>query len=106
MKTIVIDEIDNSIHPILIKGLIKFFGNSNSNGQLIFTTHETALLNQQELLRPDEVWMIEKKCGVSNMYSLNDFKIQKTFSLENGYLDGRFGAIPFLGSIDILKDED
>lgn len=105
-KTIVIDEIDNSIHPILIKGLIKFFGNSNSNGQLIFTTHETALLNQQELLRPDEVWMIEKKCGVSNMYSLNDFKIHKTLSLENGYLDGRFGAIPFLGSIDILKDED
>ena len=105
-KTIVIDEIDNSIHPILIKGLIKFFGNSNSNGQLIFTTHETALLNQQELLRPDEVWMIEKKHGVSNMYSLNDFKIHKTLSLENGYLDGRFGAIPFLGSIDILKDEN
>lgn len=105
-KTIIIDEIDNSIHPILIKGLIKFFGNSNSNGQLIFTTHETALLNQQELLRPDEVWMIEKKYGISNMYSLNDFKIHKTLSLENGYLDGRFGAIPFLGSIDILKDEN
>lgn len=105
-KTVVIDEIDNSIHPILIKELIKLFENSESNGQLIFTTHETALLNQQELLRPDEVWMIEKKWGVSNMYSLNDFKIHKTLSLENGYLDGRFGAIPFLGSVDILQNED
>lgn len=105
-KTIVIDEIDNSIHPILIKNLIKFFGSSKSNGQLIFTTHETALLNQQELLRPDEVWMIEKVDGVSHMYSLNDFKIHKTLSLENGYLDGRFGAIPFLGTIDILENED
>ena len=105
-KTIVIDEIDNSIHPILIMELIKFFGNSNSNGQLIFTTHETALLNQQELLRPDEVWMIEKRAGVTAMYSLNDFKIHKTLSLENGYLDGRFGAIPFLGSIDILQNEN
>lgn len=105
-KTIVIDEIDNSIHPILIKELIKYFGNSKSNGQLIFTTHETALLNQQELLRPDEVWMIEKASGVSHMYSLNDFKIHKTLSLENGYLDGRFGAIPFLGSIDILENEN
>ena len=71
---------------------------------MIFTTHETALLNQQELLRPDEVWMIEKLEGTSRMYSLNDFKIHKTLSLENGYLDGRFGAIPFLGTIDLLKD--
>ena len=105
-KTVVIDEIDNSIHPVLIKELIKYFGESDSNGQLIFTTHETALLNQQELLRPDEVWMIEKVSGVSRMYSLNDFKIHKTLSLENGYLDGRFGAIPFLGTIDILENEN
>lgn len=105
-KTIVIDEIENSIHPILIKELIKFFYNSGSNGQLIFTTHETALLNQQELLRPDEVWMVEKKCGESSMYSLNEFKIHKTLSLENGYLDGRFGAIPFLNPLDIRHNED
>lgn len=103
-KTVIIDEIDNSIHPILIKGIIKFFGDSKANGQLIFTTHETSLLNQQELLRPDEVWMIEKIDGASRMYSLNDFKIHKTLSLENGYLDGRFGAIPFLGTVDLLED--
>ena len=86
--------------PILIKHLIKFFGNSETNGQLIFTTHETPLLNQQELLRADEVWFTEKKSGETQMYSLNDFKYHKSLSVENGYLDGRFGAIPFLGSFE------
>ncbi len=99
-STVVIDEIDNGIHPILIKHLIKFFGESETNGQLIFTTHETPLLNQQELLRADEVWFTEKKSGETQMYSLNDFKYHKSLSIENGYLDGRFGAIPFLGSLE------
>ena len=98
-KTVLIDEIDNGIHPMLIKNLVKFFGESKSNGQLIYTTHETALLNQQELLRPDEVWFVEKVEGCTKMYSLNDFKIHKTISIENGYLDGRFGAIPFIGTL-------
>lgn len=98
-KTVLIDEIDNGIHPMLIKNLVKFFGESKSNGQLIYTTHETSLLNQQELLRPDEVWFVEKVEGCTKMYSLNDFKIHKTISIENGYLDGRFGAIPFIGTL-------
>lgn len=104
-KTVVIDEIDNGIHPNLIKGLIKYFGKVDSNGQLIFTTHQTKLLNQQELLRPDEVWIMDKKDGVTRMYSLNDFKIHKTLSLENGYLDGRFGGTPDVDNIGILQDE-
>lgn len=98
-KTVLLDEIDNGIHPMLIKKLVRFFGDSQSSGQLIFTTHETALLNQQELLRPDEVWFAEKVEGCTKMYSLNDFKIHKTISIENGYLDGRFGAIPFIGTL-------
>lgn len=98
-STIVVDEIDNGIHPLLIKRLIKFFGDSQTKGQLIFTTHETPLLNQQELLRADEVWFTEKKAGETLMYSLNEFKYHKTLSIENGYLQGRFGAIPFLGSL-------
>lgn len=99
-STIVIDEIDNGIHPLLIKLLIKYFGDSKTIGQLIFTTHETPLLNQQELLRADEVWFTEKKSGETQMYSLNDFKYHKSLSIENGYLDGRFGAIPFLGTLE------
>lgn len=99
-STIIIDEIDNGIHPLLIKLLIRYFGETNTVGQLIFTTHETPLLNQQELLRADEVWFTEKKSGETQMYSLNDFKYHKSLSIENGYLDGRFGAIPFLGSLE------
>lgn len=99
-NTVVIDEIDNGIHPLLIKLLIKYFGNSKTKGQLIFTTHETPLLNQQELLRADEIWFTEKKFGETQMYSLNDFKYHKSLSIENGYLDGRFGAIPFLGTLE------
>lgn len=99
-STVVIDEIDNGIHPLLIKLLIKYYGDSHTKGQLIFTTHETPLLNQQELLRADEVWFTEKKSGETQMYSLNDFKYHKSLSIENGYLDGRFGAIPFLGTLE------
>ncbi|GHT78293.1 transporter [Bacteroidia bacterium] len=93
-KTVFIDEIDNSIHPNLVFALLQYYASNKSNGQLIFTTHTTKLLNQQELLRPDEVWLTEKSDGSTKMYSLNDFKLHNTLSLENGYLDGRYGAVP------------
>ena len=97
-KVVVIDEIDNSIHPNLIFELIRFYADSESNGQLIFTTHTTKLLNQQELLRPDEVWLTEKSEGNTKMFSLNDFKLHNTLNIENGYLDGRYGAVPVIKS--------
>jgi AAA15 family ATPase/GTPase len=99
-KVICVDEIENSIHPTLISALISFFSNSNSKGQLIFTTHETELLNQQKLMRPDEVWFAEKHDGDTQLYSLNDFKEHNTINIKNGYLDGRYGAIPFIGTLD------
>lgn len=97
--TIVVDELDNSIHPHLVRELVKYFANRETNGQLIFTTHETCILNQ-EFMRPDEVWFVEKIQGESHPYSLNDFKIHNTISIENGYMVGRFGAIPFIGTLD------
>jgi AAA15 family ATPase/GTPase len=95
-KTVVIDEIDNSIHPNLMFELIRFYANNKSNGQLIFTTHTTKLLNLQELVRPDEIWLTEKSEGNTKMFSLNDFKLHNTLNIENGYLDGRYGAVPFV----------
>ena len=100
-KLICIDEIENSIHPALITALISFFSNSASKGQLIFTTHETELLDQQKLMRPDEVWFTEKHQGSTKIYSLNDFKEHNTINIKNGYLEGRYGGIPFIGN---LKD--
>lgn len=98
-KVVFIDEIDNSIHPNLMFSLLLFFSKVKSNGQIIFTTHLTNLLNQQELLRPDEIWLAEKDHGNTKMYSINDFKIHNTINIENGYLSGRFGAIPEIGEI-------
>jgi AAA15 family ATPase/GTPase len=100
-KTIFIDEIDNSIHPNLIFELIRFYANNKSNGQLIFTTHTTKLLNQQELVRPDEIWLTEKSEGNTRMFSLNDFKLHNTLNIENGYLDGRYGAVPVVEELRV-----
>jgi len=94
-----IDEIENSIHPTLMIAIMKFFSEIKTKGQLIFTTHETELLNQQELMRPDEVWFTEKRNGNTHLYSLNDFKLHNTINIKNGYLEGRYGAIPFIGSL-------
>ena len=100
-KVIFIDEIDNSIHPNLMFKLLRFYANNKANGQLIFTTHTTKLLNQQELVRPDEIWLTEKSEGNTRMYSLNDFKLHNTLNIENGYLDGRYGAIPVMDEINV-----
>lgn len=99
-KTVVIDELDHSIHPHLVRELVRYFSSHNTTGQLIFTTHQTCLLNQ-EFIRTDEVWMVEKKDGASRMYSLNDYKIHNTINIENGYMEGRYGAIPFIGELNI-----
>lgn len=99
-KIICIDEIENSIHPSLITSLISFYSESKSKGQLIFTTHETELLNQQKYMRSDEVWFTEKTQGDTKLYSLNDFKEHNTINIKNGYLEGRYGGIPFIGTLN------
>jgi uncharacterized protein len=99
-----IDEIERSIHPSLIKQLIRNFSSANgSKGQVIFTTHESHLLDQ-DIFRQDEVWFVEKnQQGSSTLYSLNDFKEHKTIDIQKGYLSGRYGAIPFLANLDSLN---
>ena len=99
-KTVLIDELDHSIHPHLVREIVRYFSSQKTNGQLIFTTHQTCLLNQ-DFLRTDEVWMVEKKYGSSHMYSLNDYKIHNTINIENGYMEGRYGAIPFIGELNM-----
>lgn len=97
---VVIDEVENSMHPNLIFNLLKYFFNIESNGQLICTTHLTLLQNQQELIRPDELWKVEKENGNSKMYSFNDFKIHNTMNIEKGYLEGRYGGVPQMSNIE------
>ena len=102
-KVYVVDEIERSMHPIMIKELIKKLSDSDSaKGQLIFTTHESSLLDQ-DIFRPDEVWFAQKDVEqATQLYPLSDFNIHKTANIENGYLNGRYGGIPFLSNIHDL----
>ncbi len=96
-KTVVIDEINYCLSPTMVKGIVAFFANMNdTNGQLIFTTHDTQLLDENDLLRSDEVWFVDKKEGASLLYSHNDFKEHHTLSMMRGYNEGRYGAIRFV----------
>jgi hypothetical protein len=101
-----IDEIDRSLHPLLSRQFLGFFLSSCSGcpSQLILTTHETHLLDL-DILRRDEIWFAEKKDGETRMYSLADFKIRPDLQVRKGYLNGRFGAIPFLGDFSKLCEE-
>lgn len=109
-----IDELNARLHPLLVRNFILIFLNPEVNvnhAQLIFTTHDTWQLSNR-LLRRDEIWFTEKDTdGVSSLYSLADFinedgtKIRKDESYEKNYLLGKYGAIPTLKTIDILKED-
>jgi hypothetical protein len=94
-----VDELDGSLHPLLSIQLIRLFNNPEANprgAQLIFNTHDTNLLSSG-VLRRDQIWFTEKKDdGSSQLFPLSDFKPRRTENLENGYLQGRYGAIPFI----------
>lgn len=103
---LVIDELEASLHPSLASMIVNLFNNPDinvNNAQLIFTTHDTNLLGNIEgvpVLRRDQVWLTEKDDeGGTELYPLTDYKPRKNENLERGYLQGRYGAIPFLGNI-------
>lgn len=101
----IIDEIDRSIHPHLTHALLKIFHEKAKeiNSQLIFTTHESNLLDLK-ILRKDEITFIEKdKNSASKIYSLAEFKPRTDKSIRKDYLLGRYGAIPFLSNTTDLN---
>jgi AAA15 family ATPase/GTPase len=102
----VIDEIERSLHSLLMKKLFDYFlnktENTNSNSQLIATTHEVYLLDIKDIFRKDEIWFVEKdKHGQSVLYSLANTDVEN-LDLAAGYLNGRFGAIPFIKDLKSL----
>lgn len=94
---VAIDELDAHLHPLLASRLIELFNSKQHNrlgAQLVFTTHDTNLFRA---LRRDQLWFTEKDHdGSSTLYPLTDFKPRRDESLQNGYLQGRYGAIPFI----------
>jgi uncharacterized protein len=94
-----VDELGPNLHPKIISYIIQLFQNPKTNpkgAQLIFTSHDNTLQRNQ-LLRRDEIWFTEKKPDQStDLYSLADFKVRNDLAIDKAYLDGRFGAVPFL----------
>lgn len=105
-KVLVLDEITTSLHTHLTRCLVRLFSNKETNphgAQLIFSTHDTNLLSPG-LLRRDEVWLTEKSTqGITTVTPLSDYKTKITDNIERGYLQGRFGAVPYLRGT--LKNE-
>lgn len=98
--TLVIDELDTSLHTLLVRELVRLFHRPEVNiggAQLVFTTHDTSLLDAAGLLRRDQVWFVEKgRDQASKLVSLSEFSPRKNEALERGYLMGRYGGVPFL----------
>ncbi len=102
---VIIDEIDQSLHPALLRALVtKVMNDNETEGQFIFTTHESSLLDL-DIFRQDEIWFVEKShvTGSSQYYSLMTYKPRYDLDIQKGYLKGRFGAIPFLANLNDLN---
>ncbi len=101
-RVLVVDELDNSFHPHLVRYLLKLIHSSTknkANGQLIFSTHDTSILDTK-VLRRDQIWFMEKNdTQATQLYPLSDFHPRKKEALEKGYLQGRYGALPYIGEV-------
>ena len=99
-RVLVVDELDSSLHTLLVRRLITMFQTPELNpqgAQLIFSTHDTSLLDNT-LFRRDQVWFTEKDTDqATRLYPLTDFSPRKQEAWERGYLAGRYGAVPFFG---------
>jgi uncharacterized protein len=97
-----VDELNNSLHPLMVRFLIGLINNphiNKKNAQLIFSTHDTSVLDN-EMFRRDQIWFTEKDANnATRLYPLSDFTPRKGEALEKGYLKGRYGALPYIGEM-------
>ncbi len=97
----VVDELNIKLHPLLLKFVIDLFNNKDSNAQLIYTTHDTTLLDRK-FFRRDQIWFVQKDdYGYSSLTALSDFKIRSDASFEKDYLSGVYGGIPTLSDYTV-----
>lgn len=98
-KVLFVDELDAKLHPILTRAIVRLFMDKETNpkgAQLVFTTHDTHLIDKY-YLRRDQVWFTEKDATeASDLYSLFEFKERNDRNFEKNYIQGRYGAIPFI----------
>ncbi|CCH95684.1 conserved hypothetical protein [Microcystis aeruginosa PCC 9432] len=101
-EVLIIDELDSLLHPLMAIAIIGLFNSQQinpKNAQLIFATHDVNLLSNQ-LFRRDQIWFTEKnRQEATDLYSLVEFDIDNNASFEQDYIQGRYGAIPFIGNL-------
>ena len=100
---LIVDEMDSRLHSLLTIMIVKFFHEHNlNNAQLIFVSHDINLL-KKEYFRRDQIWFTEKnEYGETDLYSLIEYKevhVRKDAAFDKNYLNGKYGAIPFLGNV-------
>ncbi len=108
-KVLLIDELDSSMHPLLIKLILSMYNDkkiNKKNAQLIFTTNITNLLDLS-LLRRDQIWLIDMDCKTrsSSILQLDKFSPRKTDNIEKNYLSGKYGSIPNIEYFKEIKHE-
>lgn len=100
-KVLIIDELDARLHPLISRAIVGLFNSKETNprnAQLIFMTHDTNLLSSK-IFRRDQIWFTEKnRYGATDLYSLAEYQIPDDAPFENDYIQGRYGAIPYIGN--------
>jgi hypothetical protein len=108
---LIVDELDSSLHPTLLREFIHYFQDEEINtqgAQLIFTTHDLTLLGNHptEALDRNEVWFVEKQQSISELIALSEFSSRDNHNIEKRYLQGVFGAVPITSSRGIAEALD
>ncbi len=102
---LIIDELDARIHPNLTRRIISLFNSPETNrhgAQLLFTLHDAVVLNEH-IFRRDQIWFTEKdNFGASKLFPLSDFKVRSNSPFAKDYLNGRYGATPIIGSLEMI----
>lgn len=104
-KALFIDELNIKLHPLLLKFFVDLFYKKNSKAQLIYTTHDTTLMDKK-FFRRDQIWFVQKdEFGYSELTALSDFKVRSDASFEKDYLAGVYGGIPLIKEFELKEGE-
>ena len=102
----IVDEMSARLHPLLTKLIVDIFCSSqNQKAQLIFTTHDISLLNNNQFRRDEVVFVDKNERGESSLYALSDLRVREDATFHKDYLQGKYGAIPIINYDDLMGGE-